>query len=67
MILFASLQEIGFTHMRISDGVNSLLQLTGLCSRLCAHAQAARAQGGSIAAPQPAIAGAAGAAAAAQG
>jgi hypothetical protein len=28
-------QEIGFTHMRIADGVTSLLQLTGLMSRLC--------------------------------
>jgi replication factor C subunit 2/4 len=28
------LREIGFTHMRISDGVNTLLQLLGLVSRL---------------------------------
>lgn len=28
------LREIGFTHMRISSGVNSLLQLLGLMSRL---------------------------------
>lgn len=28
------LREIGFTHMRIADGVNSLLQLLGLVSRL---------------------------------
>mmetsp|Transcript_18808 Transcript_18808/g.23077 ORF Transcript_18808/g.23077 Transcript_18808/m.23077 type:complete len:338 (+) Transcript_18808:152-1165(+) len=29
------LREIGFTHMRIADGVNSKLQLLGLVSRLC--------------------------------
>jgi len=29
------LREIGFTHMKIADGVNSLLQLLGLVSRLC--------------------------------
>uniref|UniRef100_A0A7R9WT78 Replication factor C C-terminal domain-containing protein n=1 Tax=Craspedostauros australis TaxID=1486917 RepID=A0A7R9WT78_9STRA len=29
------LREIGFTHMRISNGVDSLLQLLGLVSRLC--------------------------------
>lgn len=29
------LREIGFTHMRIAEGVNSLLQLLGLVSRLC--------------------------------
>lgn len=29
------LREIGFTHMRIADGVNSKLQLLGLISRLC--------------------------------
>jgi replication factor C subunit 2/4 len=28
------LKEIGFTHMRIAEGVNSLLQLLGLVSRL---------------------------------
>ena len=28
------LREIGFTHMRISNGVNTLLQLLGLVSRL---------------------------------
>jgi replication factor C subunit 2/4 len=28
------LREIGFTHMRISNGVNSLLQLMGLVSRM---------------------------------
>jgi replication factor C subunit 2/4 len=29
------LREIGFTHMRIADGVDSLLQLLGLVGRLC--------------------------------
>eukprot|EP00455_Lapot_gusevi_P027038 TRINITY_DN2859_c0_g1_i12.p1 TRINITY_DN2859_c0_g1~~TRINITY_DN2859_c0_g1_i12.p1 ORF type:complete len:357 (-),score=53.05 TRINITY_DN2859_c0_g1_i12:23-1093(-) len=29
------IKEIGFTHMRIADGVDSLLQLTGLIGRLC--------------------------------
>jgi replication factor C subunit 2/4 len=29
------LQEIGFAHMRIADGCSTLLQLTGLISRLC--------------------------------
>jgi len=31
----AFIREISFTHMKIADGVNSLLQLTGLCGRLC--------------------------------
>ena len=29
------LQEIGFTHMRVAEGVNTLLQLSGLVARLC--------------------------------
>ncbi|GBF96156.1 replication factor C subunit 2 [Raphidocelis subcapitata] len=29
------LREIGFTHVRIGDGVNSRLQLSGLLARLC--------------------------------
>ncbi|XP_072044724.1 replication factor C subunit 2-like [Amphiura filiformis] len=29
------IKEIGFTHMRIAEGVNSLLQLSGLLARLC--------------------------------
>eukprot|EP00798_Chlamydomonas_sp_ICE-L_P022098 gene22098-29155_t len=29
------LREIGFTHMRICDGVNSQLQLSGLLAKLC--------------------------------
>ena len=31
----AFIKEIAFTHMKIADGVNSLLQLTGLIGRLC--------------------------------
>ena len=30
------IKEIGFVHMRILNGVNSLLQLSGLLARLCA-------------------------------
>lgn len=29
------LQEIGYTHMRVAEGVNSLLQMAGLLARLC--------------------------------
>lgn len=29
------LKEIGFAHMRVADGVISLLQLHGLAARLC--------------------------------
>ncbi|XP_064392063.1 replication factor C subunit 2-like [Halichondria panicea] len=29
------IKEIGFTHMRIAEGVDSLLQLSGLLARLC--------------------------------
>ncbi|XP_071479771.1 replication factor C subunit 2-like [Diadema antillarum] len=29
------IKEIGLTHMRIAEGVNSLLQLSGLLARLC--------------------------------
>jgi replication factor C subunit 2/4 len=36
------LREIGFTHMRISNGVNSLLQLLGLMARLSQTAGAAQ-------------------------
>lgn len=32
------LQEIGLTHMKISEGVESLLQLSGLLARLCLKA-----------------------------
>eukprot|EP00794_Sanderia_malayensis_P013976 gene13976-15434_t len=30
------IKEIGYTHMRITEGVNSLLQMSGLLARLCA-------------------------------
>ena len=30
-----ALQQIGFCHMRIGDGVNSRLQLSGLLADLC--------------------------------
>ena len=30
-----TLQEIGFTHMRILEGVGTFLQLSGLMARLC--------------------------------
>lgn len=36
------LREIGFCHMRIADGVNSLLQLLGLLARLAQIAQHAK-------------------------
>ncbi|MGH0123793.1 UNVERIFIED_CONTAM: hypothetical protein FKN15_066833 [Acipenser sinensis] len=29
-------KEIGYTHMRVAEGVNSLLQMAGLLGRLCA-------------------------------
>ncbi len=29
------MQEVGFCHMRINDGVNSRLQLAGLLARMC--------------------------------
>ena len=32
------LQEIGNCHMRIGDGVNSRLQLSGLLAQLCQQA-----------------------------
>ena len=35
------LREIGFTHLRIADGVTSSLQLYGLIARLCSLANAA--------------------------
>ena len=34
------LREIGFTHMRIADGVGTLLQLAGLTARLCQKTEA---------------------------
>jgi replication factor C subunit 2/4 len=35
------LKEIGFCHMRIGDGVNSRLQLSGMLAKLCRTALAA--------------------------
>jgi replication factor C subunit 2/4 len=32
---FFSLQEIGMTHMKIIEGLGTLLQLTALLARLC--------------------------------
>jgi len=29
------IKEIGFTHMRILEGVGTLIQLVGLAARLC--------------------------------
>ena len=34
-ILLAFIREIGFSHMRISEGLDTKLQITGLLSRLC--------------------------------
>ena len=36
------IREIGFAHMRVGDGVNSLLQMAGLCAKLCKVARAAK-------------------------
>lgn len=33
--MHVAMQEVGFCHMRISDGVNSRLQLSGLLAKLC--------------------------------
>lgn len=38
----AFIKEIGFAHMRIGDGNDSLLQLTGLAARLCTIASGAK-------------------------
>jgi replication factor C subunit 2/4 len=38
------LKEVGFTHVRIGDGVNSRLQLSGLLARLCRISGAAAAR-----------------------
>ena len=35
VVPFGWLQIIGFCHMRIGDGVNSRLQLSGLLADLC--------------------------------
>ncbi|CAM9145175.1 unnamed protein product [Heterosigma akashiwo] len=40
------MKEIGFMHMRIAEGVDSLLQLLGLCARLVRSAREVREGGG---------------------
>jgi hypothetical protein len=40
------LREIGFCHVRIGDGVNSRLQLSGLLAKLCRVATGSGAGGG---------------------
>ena len=37
------IREIGFTHMRVGDRVNSLLQMAGLCAKLCKVVEQAKA------------------------
>lgn len=32
------IKEVGFTHMRVLDGLDSLLQLQGLVAKLCVTA-----------------------------
>ena len=39
------LREIGFTHMRIADGVGTLLQLLGLTARLCQKVEVSGVEG----------------------
>lgn len=39
VVWFPFNQEIGFTHMRIVEGIDSLLQLAGLLARLCLKTQ----------------------------
>ena len=34
-MFFFRFQEIGYAHMKIVEGVNSLLQLSGLLARMC--------------------------------
>ncbi len=34
------LQEIGYTNMKVAEGVNSLLQMAGLLGRLCSKTAA---------------------------
>ena len=38
------IREIGFTHMRISEGLNTQLQLVGCVARLCAMQHRGRQQ-----------------------
>ncbi|KAJ8342827.1 hypothetical protein SKAU_G00327550 [Synaphobranchus kaupii] len=37
------IKEIGYTHMKVAEGVNSLLQMAGLLGRLCAKTAAPEA------------------------
>uniref|UniRef100_A0A671RYK5 Replication factor C subunit 2 n=1 Tax=Sinocyclocheilus anshuiensis TaxID=1608454 RepID=A0A671RYK5_9TELE len=37
------IKEIGYTHMKVAEGVNSLLQMAGLLGRLCSKTAAADA------------------------
>lgn len=39
MLKLSFIKEIGFAHMRIIEGLNSLLQMSGLLARLCDAAQ----------------------------
>ena len=43
-------QEVGFTHMRVLDGLDTLLQMSGLVAKLCCVSYAAR--GGKPAPPR---------------
>ena len=36
------IREVGFCHMRVGDGVSSLLQLSGLLAKLCRVSEAAK-------------------------
>ena len=38
------IREIGFTHMRVLDGLDSLLQMSGLVAKLCVQARGAGAR-----------------------
>ena len=33
-------QEIGFAHMRVLDGLDTMLQIAGLAAKMCCQAQA---------------------------
>ncbi|KAJ7559227.1 hypothetical protein O6H91_04G075100 [Diphasiastrum complanatum] len=37
------IREVGFAHMRVSDGVGTLLQLTGLLAKMCSVSDKAKA------------------------
>lgn len=44
LIHFYDFQEIGLVHMRIVEGCNSLVQLSGLLAKLCQKAIALTTQ-----------------------